>query len=283
MSRRSSTLRSIAVYRLRSWSSRAAVLLIACLYAFPLYWMLTTSLSSNSAVNRVPPNLVPQWKWSNYISTWTSSDWSRYFANTIGMSAATVAFVVATSILAGYALAAMDFKAKRLIFGLFMITYMVTLEAILLPNFVIIKELGWLNTYQAQVVPFIATPFGIFLMRQHFRSLPQELWDSARLDGCGHLRFLFRIAVPITSAALATLALISLVWSWNAFLWPLVMTNTDSVRPLQLALGLYANQDQSQPVQLAAGASMVSAPILFVVLIFHKYLLGGFRAARLID
>jgi len=135
-----------------------------------------------------------------------------------------------------------------------------------------------LNTFQAQIVPLGASIFGIFLMRQFFLTLPKDLWEAAQLDGVGHLRFLWLIALPLARPALITVALFHFVAGWNAFLWPLIVTSDDSVRPIQVGLSSFAAADSTQPVLLAAGALMTTLPILIIFLFAQKQLVGGIAA-----
>lgn len=265
--------------RLAGISVRYLLLLgIAALFAFPLYWMAVTALNGPDTVFSFPPVLLPQWHFGNFAEAWHGTSWLRYYANTLVVSVGGMLLVVATSALAGYAFAAMRFPGKALVFACVLGMYMVPPEATVVPNYVILSRLNWLNTFQAQIVPFGASIFGIFLMRQFFLTLPKELWEAAQLDGCSHLRFLWTIALPLARPALVTVALFHFVLFWNSFFWPLIVTSDDSVRPIQVGLSSFAQADSTQPILLAAGALMTTLPILVLFLFAQRQLVGGIAA-----
>ena len=253
---------------------------------FPFYWMFVISLSTLDKVFTFPPILYPLWHWENFPVAWGSLPdpstgsflhipWARYFFNTVLVATTTTALVLTTSVLAGYAFAAMRFPGKRLLFGLVLAVYMVPTEVTLVPNFIIVKNLGWIDTYWAQIVPFGASVFGIFLMRQFFLTLPKDLWEAAQIDGCSHLRYLWSIAIRLAAPPLITIAIFHFVLSWNAFLWPLIVTNSDAVRPIQVGLTSFSYADATNPVLHAAGSLMATLPILAVFLLAQRYLVGG--------
>jgi multiple sugar transport system permease protein len=248
---------------------------LAAAFLFPFYWMLVLSLNRPDAILQAPPRLWPQWQVQNYVEVWRFVNWPGLFANTVVTTAGRVALVLVTSTLAGYAFASMRFVGRAAAFGLLLALYMVPTEVTLVPNYITLARLGWLDTYQAQFVPFAASVFGIFLMRQYFLTLPRDLWEAAQLDGCGHLRYLWSVAAPLARPALATIALLQLIEGWNAFLWPLIVTSTDRVRPLQVGLAAFSFTDSTRPELLAAGAFMTTLPILVVFLLAQRQLVGG--------
>jgi multiple sugar transport system permease protein len=251
---------------------------VAILFVFPFYWMIVTSLDRPDQLFTFPPTLWPSWQFHNYADAWRQAAWPRFYLNTALVSILTTLLVLATSALAGYAFASMPFPGKNLVFGLVLAIYMVPTEVTLVPNFITISHLGWLDSYQAQIVPFGASVFGIFLMRQFFLTLPRDLWEAAQLDGCSHLRYLWSIALPLARPALVTTGLFTFVSAWNAFLWPLVVTSSDAVRPLQVALAGFNLVDSGQPMLLAAASLMTTAPILVIFLLAQRQLVGGIAA-----
>ena len=255
---------------------RYAVLLpVGLLFVFPFYWMLVTSLNREDQVFDFPPHLLPQWQWDNSAVAWRSAPWLSFLVNTLVTTAGRVVLVLATSLLAGYAFASMRFFGKKVLFGIVLAVYMVPAEVTLVPNFITLTRLGWIDTYQAQFVPFGASVFGIFLFRQFFMTLPRDLWEAAQLDGCGHLQFLRLVAAPLARPAIATVALLQFIEGWNAFLWPLIVTSTDRVRPLQVALSYFSAVDSTRPVLIAAGAFMTTLPVLVVFAVAQRQLVGG--------
>lgn len=248
--------------------------------AFPFYWMLTTSFKELPEAARTPPVLWPSsWHPENWVEAWQYPHtlWGNAFVNTIGIATVTTAGVLATSVLAGYAFACMRFRGKGVLFAVLLATIFIPGEATLIPSFVLMSRryLGWYDTYTAQVVPFLATIFSIFLMRQFFRSVPQELLDSARIDGAGHLRSLWHVALPLVRPALVTVALIESLASWNAFLWPLIVTSRPEIRPLQVQLVQFSTEGGTQYHLLMAGAAFVILPTLVLYLIAQRYFIEG--------
>jgi multiple sugar transport system permease protein len=252
---------------------------LAAAFIFPFYWMVVTSLSTLDKVFSFPPILLPLGHFENFARVWSVVPWGRYFFNTALVATATTALVLATSTLAGYAFASMHMAGKTLLFGVVLGIYMVPTEVTLVPNFITLKTLGWIDTYQAQIVPFAASVFGIFLMRQFFLTLPKDLWEAAQLDGCGHLRYLLTIAGPLARPPLITIAVFHFVLSWNAYLWPLVVTTSDSVRPIQVGLTAFSYNESTNPVLLAGGSLLATVPLLVVFLLAQRRLVGGIASS----
>ncbi len=184
----------------------AVLAVITVAFVFPIYWMAVLSLDAPHSPFSLPPRLWPDWNFQNFAEAWHGAPWPRFFANTLVVAVGGTLLVCFTSVLAGYAFAAMSFPGKALVFGAVLGMYMVPQEVTLVPNFVILSNIHWLNTFQAQIVPLGASIFGIFLMRQFFLTLPKDLWEAAQLDGVGHLRFLWLIALPLARPALITVA-----------------------------------------------------------------------------
>ncbi|HEX6547923.1 MAG TPA: carbohydrate ABC transporter permease [Candidatus Dormibacteraeota bacterium] len=258
---------------------RYLVLTVAAVaFVFPFYWMVVTSLNDPDQLYVFPPRLLPSWQWHNYAEAWSQVPWARFYANTVLVAALTTLLVIATSALAGYAFAALGFAGKAIVFGTVLAIYMVPSEVTLVPNYITLAHLGWLDSYQAQIVPFGASVFGIFLFRQFFLTLPKDLWDAAQLDGSSHLRYLWSVALPLARPVVVTVGLFHFVASWNAFLWPLIVTSTDRYRPLQVALASFNLVDSHQPMYLAAGALMTTLPVLILFLFAQRQLVGGIAA-----
>jgi multiple sugar transport system permease protein len=248
--------------------------------AFPFYWMFTTSFKEFAEAARTPPVLWPtSWHPENWVEAWQYPHtlWGRAFVNTIGIATATVLGELATAVLAGYAFARMRFRGRGILFALLLATIFIPSEATLIPNFVLMSRrfLGWYDTYTAQIVPFLATVFSIFLLRQFFLSVPQELHDAARIDGAGHLRFLWSVALPLIRPALITVSLLAFLSTWNAFLWPLIITSSPEIRPIQVQLIQFTSEGGSRYHLLMAGAAFVILPTLVVYLVAQRYFIEG--------
>ena len=250
---------------------------VAVVIAFPFYWMLTTALKSFFEATLFPPTLFPsQLHPENFAQAWAAAPWARFFTNTVIIAVVVTAGEVTTAVLAAYAFARLRFRGKQLIFMLFLATLMIPSEATLIPNYVLVtKYLRWGNTYQAQIVPFLASAFSIFLLRQHFLSIPNELADAARIDGAGHLRFLRSVVLPLSVPVLVTVSLIQGIGVWDSFLWPLLVTSSDTVRPIQVGMAQFRTEFGAQYHLEMAAATFVIAPIVLVFLVAQRHLIQG--------
>ncbi len=273
----------------REWQVRMSLLRLlmylvltlgAFLALFPFIWMILTSFKSYGEVasGRFFPREL---RWQNYVEAWNAAPFGRYFLNSIFIALTTIAGDLLTGILAAYAFARMEFPGRDAIFFIFLATLMVPGELTVLPNFLTIRRLGWYNTYQAQIIPFTASVFHIFLLRQFFMGIPKDYWDAALLDGCSHLRFLFSIVVPLSRAAIVTVALLSFIGSWNAFLWPLIVTSSEKMRPIQVGLRSFVTEQATQTQLLMAAATMVIVPIIIFYLFTQKQFTQGIATTGL--
>ncbi len=213
--------------------------------------------------------------WDNYLKAWRSAPFARYFLNSIIMSVATTAGTIITSILAAYAFARMKFRYKELIFLVLLATMMVPKQVILIPNYVLLSRLDWINTFYALIVPFLAAVFGIYFMRQHFETLPQDLFDAASIDGCGRLGTLRHVVVPLSKPVIITVGLFTFIATWDALLWPLVMTNTPDMRPLQVGLAVFSQEAGTEWELLMAASTFSLLPLLVIFFIAQKHFIQG--------
>lgn len=244
---------------------------------FPFYWMLITSVKTNSEALSSPPTFIPRtWHPENYALALQAAPFGRYFFNTAYVALWTVAGVLVVSTLAAYAFARMEFYGKNVLFTAFLATLMIPGEVTLIPNFVIItKWLGWYNTYQAQIIPHIGNVFAIFLLRQFFMSVPKELDDAAQIDGCSQFRFLWSIVLPLSTPAIITVALLTFLGAWNAFLWPLIVTRSPEMRPIQLGLQAFSSEAGSRYAELMAASTLVILPTVVLYVAAQKYFVEG--------
>ncbi|MDP8236049.1 MAG: carbohydrate ABC transporter permease [Candidatus Erginobacter occultus] len=225
----------------------------------------------------VPRNRIirRRFLWENFREAWQAAPFARYFFNSILVSILVTSGQVLTSALAAYAFARMKFPLKEPLFLLLLATMMIPKQVILIPDYAIISWLGWVNTYAALVVPFLGAVFGIYFMRQHFETLPQDLFDAASIDGCGRFRTLFQIVLPISGPVILTVALFTFIMTWNELLWPLVMTNTPEMRPLQVGLAVF-NQESGTDWELLMAASTFSIlPLMIIFFAAQKYFVEG--------
>jgi multiple sugar transport system permease protein len=244
---------------------------------FPFYWMVITSFKTTTEALASPPTFWPQvWHLENYPLALAQAPFGRYFFNTAFVAFWWVLGVLVVSSLAAFAFARMEFYGKGALFGLFLATLMIPSEVTLIPNFVIVtKWLGWYDTYQAQIVPSIGSVFAIFLLRQFFLGIPRELEDAARIDGCGQLRFLWTIVLPLSTPALITVALLNFLNAWDAFLWPLLVTRAPEMRPIQLGLEVFSSEFGARYAELMAATTLATLPTVAAFLVAQRYFVEG--------
>jgi ABC-type glycerol-3-phosphate transport system permease component len=256
------------------------LILGAVVAIIPFYWMVSTSLMTlGETINRVWVPKVPQFQ--NYVVAWTTAKFARYFVNSVIITATTITGLLFTSILAGYAFARIHFFGREFIFALLLSTMMIPESVTMIPNFLIIRgEVlplpggSWLNTLQALTVPFMANAFSIFLLRQFFIKIPDDLWDAARMDGAGHLRFLVQVVLPLSKAPILTVLI-------YAFLWPLLVTTRDNWRPLMVGLWGFVTEAGPQTHFLMAGAVITVIPILILYFLTQKQFTEGIATTGL--
>jgi len=242
----------------------------------PFFWMVMTSLKEESEVLRMPPQWIPKdWQWINYVKAWNVAPFGRYFFNSFVIAIMTTIGEVITAILAAYAFAKMRFFGKNVIFAVLLGTLMIPGEMLLIPNYVTITRLGWYNRYEALIIPWLASVFAIFLLRQFFRSIPDELQEAARIDGCSRIRFLWQIVVPLSKPAIMTVALLKFLGSWNAFLWVLIMTSSESMRTVPVGLSLFSSEVGTAYEQLMAASVLAIIPVLILFLFTQKQFIQG--------
>ena len=254
-----------------------AILIAGALWAlFPFVWMVLTSLKGYAEASAAENFLPTRWLFSNYVDAWNEvGNFPRYFANTLFMAGATVIGVLITSTLAAYAFARMEFPGRDKLFVVLLATMMVPFEVTLVPNFIIIRNLQWSDHYEALIIPWIASAFSIFLLRQFFRSIPQELHDAAVIDGCTHLRFLTSIVLPLSRPALITSGLFTFLASWNSLMWPLLVTNRPEMRPIQVAMSTFIGDAGTQIQLLLAAVTISVIPVIIVYLILQRWFIEG--------
>jgi multiple sugar transport system permease protein len=243
----------------------------------PFLWMLLGSFRPDKELKAVPPSWLPQEPTlENYRTLFTKLDFVTFFTNTAVMAVAiTVGNLVFCSML-GYALAKLDFPGKKIIFGLVLGTLMVPGIVTFVPLFVLVSNLGLVNTLPGLIFPFLAGPFGVFLMRQFFQSLPDELIHAGRVDGAGEWRIFRSIMLPLCKPALATLGILTFLTSWNMFLWPLVVAQSNENYTLPVALSIYAiGENKANYGLLMAGSVVIIIPVLLVFLALQRHFVQG--------
>ena len=250
--------------------------------AFPFVWMILSALKTREEVNAVPLRWLPsEPHWSNFSEAWNSAPFERYFLNSFFIAGCVVLGVAVTSLLAAYAFARIDFPGRGAVFALLLATLMIPFEATLVPNFIIVRNLNWYNTYAALIIPWIANVFSVFLLRQFILSIPEELFEAATLDGCGHIRMLRHVVLPLARGPIAAVSVFSFLGSWNSFMWPLLVTSSEDIRPIQLGLSVFVHADANEPQLLMAASAFTIAPLLAIYFLAQRQFLEGIASSGL--
>jgi multiple sugar transport system permease protein len=237
----------------------------ALLMATPLIWMTITSIQTPDEARHFPPVLIPSGiDWHNYTSAIDSAPFGAWYLNSVIVCAVVVASNLTFCAMAAYAFARIRFFGSNVLFVALLATLMVPFQVILIPTFLIVRHLGLIDSIGALIAPNLVNAFGIFMLRQFFRTLPIELEEAARIDGCSRLGVLFRIVVPLSMPALATLAIVTFLWTWNDFLWPLIVITSPNESTVQLGLASFQGAHQTNWTLLMAGNVMALAPMLLV-------------------
>jgi multiple sugar transport system permease protein len=247
----------------------------------PFLWMLTTSLKPRG-LTAFPPYLFPtKFEIANYITAWEAAPFVRYYLNTFLVAAIVVFSRIVLAGMAAYAFSVMNFKGRDIIFLLFLGTMMVPMHSTLIPSYMIILNLGWLNTYKAIIVPRMVDAFSIFLLRQSFISIPQDYIDAAKLDGSNHWGILWRIVMPMSRSSLVAMALFSFLFIWNDFLWPLLVANNEELRTIQVGLQAFSGQYITEWTYMMAGTVTATLVPVIIFLFAQKQFVSGLSRSGL--
>jgi len=244
---------------------------------FPFLWALGTSFKTEEKAIAIPPQWIPDpFRPQNYVEAWNMFPFARFYFNTLLISVLGTLGALLLSSLAGYALAKYEFRGQYAILLSIIATMMIPYWVSLVPVYILLAKLGWLNTYHGLIVPHLARPFGIFLMRQYMRSIPSDYIDAARIDGASEFGIFWRVVLPQCTPALATLAIFFFVADWNSFMWPLIVTTRLEMRTVTVGLSLLAGSPYRTAYALQMAAATIGAlPAIVVFLAFQRYLTEG--------
>jgi ABC-type glycerol-3-phosphate transport system permease component len=241
----------------------------------PFVWMISTSLKSSAEAQSVrffPTEL----HFENYVAAWEEADFAEYFTNSFQITIITLAGQLTFSVLAAYGFARIKFPGRDFLFGVLLSTMMIPAMVLIIPNFLTVTWLGrigpikWINNWPALTVPFMGSVFSIFLLRQFFAQVPDELYDAAQIDGAGHLRFLWRVVLPLARAPLMVIVVLSFIGSWNALAWPMLVTNSPEWRPIAVGLMAFVEEAGQRFEMMMAGATITMVPIMILYFITQK-------------
>lgn len=276
----------------REWPTYLVLTLAGAVMLFPFLWMVLTSFKSMAEVNLAPPTLLPrEWHPENYLEAWLKpeSTFGRYFLNSLILAGVGTALQLLVCVPAAYAFAAMEFRGRELLFIILLATTMIPAEVTLIPNFVTIRHVplaggndlfgqggkGLYDSYAGMILPTLANPFAIFLLRQQFRTVPRDYWEAAQLDGASRPRYLWHVLIPLATATLVTVVLFGLLARWNALLWPLLVTSSESLRPIQVGLLYFRGEEGSRFHTLMAAATFTALPGILLYFAAQRRIVDG--------
>jgi multiple sugar transport system permease protein len=263
-------------YTLGSWLLAIFLIPTAILMLMPFVWMVATSLKSAGAVFEYPPNFIqnpPQWH--NYQRVFEVLPFARFFLNSLFVASAVTLLQLVTCSMAAYAFARLQFRGRDALFLGYLGTLMIPAQVVIIPNFILLRYLGWIDTYQALILPAAFSAFGTFLLRQYFLTIPRELEDAAVVDGANHFQIYARIILPLSGPALSALAIFTFLFNWNSFLYPLVVTNSVSMSTLTVGLNTLQGQYNTAWTLLMAGSVIALLPVLTVFVLAQRYFIRG--------
>ena len=253
-----------------------ALILGSVVTLLPFIWMITTSFKTTAELYTMPPGLIPgKIDLDNYVYVFNKIPIFTYFFNSALVAICVTAATLVTSVLAAYAFSSLKFPGRDVLFSIIIATMMVPSELLIIPNFVTLAKLGWIDTYYALIIPWTTSVFSIFFLRQFFLGIPRELRYAAKADGCSNLKYILRVIVPISKPALFTVAILKIVYSWNEFLWPLLVTNSKLLRTLPVGISSFMTDSSANHNHISAYATITILPIFILYLIFNKYIIAG--------
>ncbi|NOU96656.1 ABC transporter permease subunit [Paenibacillus sp. LMG 31456] len=251
----------------------------AALMLYPILFTLSATFMTQAESSSYPPKLFPGGLyWDNLLQVTQLVPIFKFITNSFMISTAIMIGQIFTASLAAYAFAFLRFTGKTVLFALFLSTMMIPWEVTMIPNYLTIKSWGWLDSYEGLIIPFLATAFGTFLLRQFFLQLPGELFEAAKMDGCGHIRSFFRLVLPLSRPALATLGVYSFLTHWNMYLWPLLITNGENMRTVQIGISMLQFEEMTSWNLVLAGVTLVLLPSLLLLALGIKQLVRGITA-----
>ena len=254
----------------------------ALIVAFPLYWMFATAVRPKKEIFGGGLDLVPStFVWSNFSDAWNKLPWDQFYINSIAIAAIAVPVTVFINLLAGYTFAKYKFPGRDILFLLMISTLMIPIQVIMVPEFLIVAKLGWVNSWWGVLVPRAAEAFGLFMVRQFMVSIPDELIEAARLDGAGEFAIFRRVVLPLSWPVIAVLSIFTFMWRWNDFAWPLVVLQEQSAYTVPLGLNLMKGQYFTDWTGLMSMSLLSIIPMMLVFIFFQRYFIQGIASTGL--
>lgn len=264
-----------AVTRVVRWIVNVLLVLV---FFFPFLWMVTSSLKTLGETMSFPPSLFPASpQWQNYNQAWNSIPFGKYIINSLVVMLTVLVMQLITVVPAAYAFSQYKFWGKGVLFGITLVTMMVPAQLVFLPLFILFAQWGMINTYWSLILPFATSAFNIFMLRQTFNQMPQELVEAARLDGASEIKIVVKLFLPMAKATLVTCALLTFINTWNDYFWPLVLTTNDTVRTLPVGVASMRASESGINYQILMAANVVlTLPIMIVYLFANKHIIKAF-------
>lgn len=267
-----------AVQVLVKFFTYAFLLIMALIVLFPFYWMIISSLKTLTEYRLSVPTFWPQQiMLSNYVEAFTTASLGRLFYNTLIVGVVSTLLSLVITVLSAFAFARLEFKGRDTMFGLLLATMMIPGELFTITNYSTVTQLGWMNTYRVLIIPFLVSVFYIYLLRQNFMQIPNELYLAAKVDGTSDLKYLWKVMVPLSLPTLISITILKMMGSWNSYIWPRLVANDAAHRMITNGLRNAFTEttgDVNYPVQMAAVA-LVSAPLFLVFVFLRKYIMAG--------
>jgi len=264
----------------KAWKifATVSISMVSLIVLVPFLWMLVTSLQPDmKSVYQIPPRFPNPVSWSNFIAAWNSAPFGIYLKNSIIVAIGVMFLQTLTSSMSAYAFSWIKFRGKNILFLFFLAVLMIPRQVIVIPQYIVLSNIGWLDTLWALTIPLSASAFGTFLIRQSFLSVPSALVDAAIIDGAGHFTIMQKIMIPLNKPMILTFALLSFNWCWNDYFWPLIMTNSTTMRTLPVGLvQMRMGPDQGTQWQIIMAATVfVLMPVILVFAVFQKHFVEG--------
>ncbi len=254
--------------RINSFFHYLVIIFLAILVVFPIFWMLMSSVKPVAEIISIPFQLFPSTlRWENFSEAWNSAPFSRYLVNSLIFTISTTAGGLFIASMAGYGFTKFRWRGRNTAFLFILATMMLPVEVIIVPLFLIVKQFGWINTYQGLIIPVMVDAFAIFFMRQFIRSIPDDYIDSARIDGASEFQIFFKIVIPLATPALAGLGMIKAIVNWDQILWPLIAVSSDELKVLPIGLASLQSSLQNHVNWRIAIAVVLSLPMFLVLLV----------------
>ena len=252
--------------------------LMIIIFVFPFIWMLSTSLKTTAEAIQIPPTIIPnEFIFENYLKGWNSGPFFRYLGNSIFITSAILIIQFIVMVPAAYAFSKIKFKGEKILFGIVLVGLMVPPQITFLPVYIMMSKLGLINSYIPLILPFMTSSFGIFLLRQSFMQVSDEILEAARLDNASDFKIMWKVMLPIAKPAMITFGLFSFIYHWNNYFWPLVMSNNDLVRTLPIGVAMLKESEGVTNWNIVmAGNIMLTAPILIIYTFLNEQIKRAF-------